>query len=114
MWLYPLVNAGHIVGVALLVGGAVPLGLRYLGLWPSVPAEGLRRVLGRSCDAGFAMTVVSGFLLFVARATAYAASPFFRAKMFVLGTAVVFTVLMRVVSAPRSPASSAIFDPPSI
>ena len=28
---YPLVNAGHILGVALLVGGIVPLDLRLLG-----------------------------------------------------------------------------------
>lgn len=30
VWIYPLVNAGHILGVALLVGSIVPLDLRLL------------------------------------------------------------------------------------
>ena len=47
VWAYPLVNAGHILGVALLVGGAVPLSLRLLGAWQSVPLLLLRRVPAR-------------------------------------------------------------------
>ena len=33
VWWYPLINAGHILGIALLVGGIIPLDLRLLGLW---------------------------------------------------------------------------------
>ena len=30
-WAYPLVNAGHILGLALFIGAIVPLDLRILG-----------------------------------------------------------------------------------
>ena len=35
----------HIVGIALLFGGIVPLDLRLLGFWRSVPVETLARIL---------------------------------------------------------------------
>jgi hypothetical protein len=47
VWAYPLVNAGHILGVALLIGSIVPLDLRLLGLWQAVPLASLWRVLTR-------------------------------------------------------------------
>ena len=37
VWTYPMINAGHILGVALLVGAIVPLDLRLLGVWRSAP-----------------------------------------------------------------------------
>lgn len=45
VWAYPLVNAAHILGVALLVGATVPLDLRLLGAWRSLPLGPLWRVL---------------------------------------------------------------------
>ena len=44
-WVYPLVNAGHIVGLALLFGAIVPLDLRLLGLWQRVSLGVLARTL---------------------------------------------------------------------
>jgi len=44
-WVYPLVNAGHIAGIALLVGAILPRDLRLLGAWRSVPLDLLSRVL---------------------------------------------------------------------
>lgn len=31
LWVYPLINAGHLLGIALLVGAIVPMDLRLLG-----------------------------------------------------------------------------------
>ena len=45
IWLYPLVNTGHVVGIALLFGAIVPLDLRLLGCWASVPLDHLARIL---------------------------------------------------------------------
>jgi len=42
-WGCAAVNAGHVLGVALLVGAIVPLNLRLLGLWRGVPREPLVR-----------------------------------------------------------------------
>lgn len=84
VWLYPLVNAGHILGVALLVGGIVPLDMRLLGLWRNLPLAPLWRVLRTTSATGLVVAVVCGTLLFSTRATEYAASPWFQAKMLVV------------------------------
>ena len=95
VWAYPLVNAGHILGIALLVGSSVPLSLRVLGVWKSIPQGPLRRVLSRTADAGFLLAVACGLLLFSARAAAYMRSGIFLAKMVVLVAAVASTLLLR-------------------
>ncbi|MFZ7127133.1 MAG: hypothetical protein ACOWWM_13350 [Desulfobacterales bacterium] len=89
VWAYPLVNTGHILGAALLVGGIVPLDLRLLGLWPSVPARPLLRVLTRTAGAGLMLAVVFGALLFITRATEYVRSHLFVGKMAVVGAGVI-------------------------
>lgn len=81
LWTYPLVNAGHVLGVALLVGAIVPLDLRLLGAWRSLPLGPLWTVLTRTAAAGLVLAVLCGGLLFTTRATEYAASGLFLAKM---------------------------------
>jgi hypothetical protein len=85
VWAYPLVNAAHILGVALLVGAIIPLDLRLLGAWQSVPLAPLWRVLTRTAGAGLGLAIVFGTLLFITRATEYAASSLFLSKMVVVG-----------------------------
>ena len=89
VWVYPLVNAAHILGVALLVGSIVPLDLRLLGVWRSVPLTPLWGVLTRTAGAGLILAVIFGALLFITRASEYTASNLFISKMAVvaLGTA---------------------------
>ena len=81
VWAYPLVNAGHIFGVALLVGAIVPLDLKVLGLWRSLPLGPLWHVLSRTAGAGLALAATCGVLLFITRASEYAASSLFLGKM---------------------------------
>jgi hypothetical protein len=85
VWAYPLVNAAHILGVALLVGAMIPLDLRLLGAWRSVPLAPLWRVLTRTAGAGLGLAIIFGTLLFITRATEYAASGLFLSKMVVVG-----------------------------
>jgi hypothetical protein len=80
-WLYPLVNAGHIVGIALLFGAIVPLDLRLMGAWGGVPLGVLSRVLVPVAATGLGLAAIAGSLLFIAAASEYVASPFFQAKM---------------------------------
>jgi hypothetical protein len=98
VWTYPLVNAGHILGVALLVGSIVPLDLRLLGAWRSVPLALLWKVLTRSAAAGLALAIGCGSLLFIARATEYAASGLFLAKMAVVGTGMANALALRMIA----------------
>lgn len=101
VWVYPLVNAGHIAGLALLVGSIVPLDLRLLGAWRSVPLAPLWRVLTHSAAIGLALAITFGSLLFVARATEYAASGFFLAKMAVVGVASVNALSLHLLGRNR-------------
>lgn len=78
---YPLVNAGHIFGVALLVGGIVPLDLRLLGLWRHYPVMMFVDVLRVTSALGLGLAVVCGALLFATAAADYAGSVLFRVKM---------------------------------
>ena len=71
-WGYAAVNATHILGIALLVGAIVPLNLRLLGLWRTVPVQTLGRVLGPVAAAGLAVAALAGLLLFSVRAREYA------------------------------------------
>ena len=89
-WVYPAVNAGHILGIALLVGAIVPMDLRLLrgrrdAIW-----------LRPFAIAGLVLAVVCGGLLFITQATDYIESAWFRAKMAVLAIA-----LANVVAHPR-------------
>jgi hypothetical protein len=96
VWAYPLVNAAHILGVALLVGAMIPLDLRLLGAWRSVPLAPLWRVLTRTAGAGLGLAIVFGTLLFITRATEYAASSLFLSKMLVVGVGTANALAVRM------------------
>jgi uncharacterized membrane protein len=78
---YPLVNAAHIVGIAMLFGAILPLDLRLLGLFPTTPLAVLARVLRPVAAAGFVLAAATGLTLFSVQATDYAATPLFGLKM---------------------------------
>jgi hypothetical protein len=80
-WGYAAVNGAHILGIALLVGAIVPLNLRLLGAWPSVPRAIVIRVLAPAAIAGLALAAVAGAMLFTVRAQEYAEIGFFQAKL---------------------------------
>lgn len=102
VWVYPLLNAAHVLGLALLVGAIVPLDLRLLGYWRSIPLTPLWHVLAASAAAGAAIAAVTGSLLFAARATEYAASMWFLAKMAAFGIGIVNAIALRRSSARRN------------
>jgi hypothetical protein len=77
-WTYPLVNAGHILGLALVIGAIVPMDLRLLR-----GATGVAW-LRRYAAAGFALAAICGVLLFVTQATEYVDNSWFLAKLAVL------------------------------
>ncbi len=80
-WSYAAVNTGHVLGIALLVGAAIPLSLRLIGLWPAVPRAGVVRLLAATAGAGLVLAVLTGAVLFATRATEYAGHPLFPLKM---------------------------------
>jgi hypothetical protein len=98
-WAYPAVNTLHVVGIALLFGAIVPLDLRLLG-WRRDDAtlRALSAVLLPVAMAGFALAALAGLLLFATDARAYAASPFFRAKLVFIACALANAWQLRTIS----------------
>ena len=84
---YLLVNASHILGLALLVGAILPLDLRLLGLFRSVPVGVLAPVLSRMAGIGLGLALVTGAWLFTVRPVEYARNAAFLWKLGLLALA---------------------------
>ncbi len=93
--LYPVVNALHILGIALLVGGIVPFDLRALGLFGAIPLAPLARFLPNVAAAGLIIAAMAGFLLFSVKPFDYAANPPFLTKMTLVALGVANAVAQR-------------------
>lgn len=80
-WIYPLVNALHILGISLLVGAILILDWRVLhgNTRPSIAL--LEAVLLPAARRGFALAVVAGSLLFITRPLDYVFNTLFQLKL---------------------------------
>lgn len=81
MWAYPLTEAAHIAGLALLFGSIVVVDLRLLGLGRRVPAGALVALAVPWSLAGFVVAVASGLAMFSAHAAEFIGQPVFLLKM---------------------------------
>ena len=77
---WPLVLSMHAVGTSLIVGTALTLNLRLLGLFKPIPISALHGLLSIGWF-GIALNVYSGLSLFMAQATFYVTSPPFLVKI---------------------------------
>ncbi|MBO6521809.1 MAG: hypothetical protein JJ900_15575 [Rhodospirillales bacterium] len=84
-WIYPLVNAAHILGIALLIGAIVPFDLRLMGLIRKGRIRTLAQVLVPTAAAGLAIAAASGALLFIVKPVEYARADLFVYKLAVIG-----------------------------
>lgn len=92
-WTYPLVNAGHIFGVGLLIGSVVPMDLRLLGWLRPLSAGETVRLLRPVAATGLVLAVACGALLFITQAGDYVQNGWFRAKIALVIVAVANAVL---------------------
>ena len=100
--LFPLLESIHVLGLALVLGTIAVVDLRLLGLASS------RRPFGRIASdtfkwtwAAFALTAITGALMFTTNASVYYHNFYFRAKMLLLVLAAV-NMLAFEVTAGRS------------
>lgn len=101
-WGYAAVNTTHVLGIALLVGGILPLDLRLLGFWRSVALESLARVLVPVAAAGLLLAITTGAFLFITRANEYAAIDLFLVKVALIGTGAVHALSLHLGSCLRN------------
>jgi hypothetical protein len=87
LWLYPIVEIFHIIGLAILVGAAVLFDLRLLGVSRSLPIAALAAHLLPWARASLLLIVPSGLMMFIAHATEFATNPAFQLKLVLLAAA---------------------------
>lgn len=83
-WTYPLINAGHILGIALIVGSVVPMDLRLMRLVGGPGPVATVGFLRPFALAGLILAASCGVLLFIAQAGDYLGNGWFQAKMAIL------------------------------
>ena len=85
LYLFPLIESVHVIGLTLVFGTILIVDLRLLGLastrrpFSAVAADGLKWTW-----VGFAIAATTGALMFVTNASTYYHNVFFRAKMTLL------------------------------
>ena len=94
IWAYPMILTMHTVGLSIVVGAAVIVDLRLLGVGPSIPLEEVKRVFPIFW-LGFFINLVSGVMLFVSEAEDKATQPVFLIKLLLIAIGVVVTARIR-------------------
>lgn len=80
-YLYPLVNALHILALSSLFGAIMAFDLRLLGLFRSVPVQPLALYLPRIAAGGLLVALTSGLMLFSVQPLDYVENPAFLIKL---------------------------------
>jgi hypothetical protein len=85
LWLFPLIESTHVIGLALVFGTILIIDLRLLGI------ASTRRSFQRMASdilkwtwAAFALTALTGALMFITNSLVYYHNFFFRTKMLLL------------------------------
>jgi hypothetical protein len=103
-------SALHLIGLTVIVGSAFVRALRALGLLlPDNPPQQVLRATTRAVFVGCAISIVTGLLLWSARATAAAQNSYFQIKMGVL----VLALAVQVVVANRTTSDRSRVEQPS-
>ena len=88
IYLFPLIESFHVLGLALVFGTSVVIDLRLLGLASAGrPFTRIRSDIMRWSWCAFVLAVVTGVLMFITSATIYFDNFFFRAKLVLLALA---------------------------
>lgn len=98
---YLLVNAAHILGLALLLGSILVLDLRLIGCLRKVPLEVIAPLHARVAAIGVGLAVVTGLWLFTVRPAEYVDNSAFLIKLALLGAALMNVAVQHVNPAYR-------------
>ena len=93
MWLYPVVEFLHIIGIVLLVGAVAMFDLRLLSLSRALPVQQMARHLLPWSVTGLILVAATGLMMFTAHATEFFDNPAFILKMILIVVAGVNALL---------------------
>ncbi len=108
---WPLCETLHLIGLALLIGGAGLMDLRLMGLMRGVPLRAVMQVR-KWAALGVAINVVTGVLFFIGAPDQYIHNPAWKAKLLFLAIAMVNVAIFETTQVKRMLALSADADTP--
>jgi hypothetical protein len=94
IWAYPMILTMHTVGLGIVVGAAIVIDFRLLGIGPGIPLDQMEHVFPIFW-VGFTINLVSGVMLFVSEAADKAAQPVFLLKLSLIALGVIVTARIR-------------------
>ncbi|HSV58043.1 MAG TPA: hypothetical protein VLJ19_04025 [Variovorax sp.] len=80
-WAYPVLEAVHVLGIALLLGNLVALEMRVFGRAAAIPVQPMARLSLTIALTGFAVAATTGLLMFSTRPGELLANSYFVSKM---------------------------------
>ena len=96
LWLFPVIQCGHLLALAMLGGSVLVVDLRLLGLGlREQPVDGLARKVHPLLMGSLATIIATGILMFLSEALKCFYSPPFCYKMALLAIATLFTLTVR-------------------
>ena len=97
IWVYPLVNAAHILGICLLIGAIIPLDLRLLGFFRAVvTVRALAHVLVPVAMFGLALAAITGGAMFTVSPLDYVRTDVFLIKIGLIGVGLINIAFVRM------------------
>jgi hypothetical protein len=93
IWAYPLLEAFHALGMAMLLGSLGLINLRVIGYKPELPLLGMQDLLPLAW-LGFTINAASGLALFTSDAVYFFSSYTFRIKLVLIALAGINAVLL--------------------
>ena len=103
IWMFPVIEASHLLGLASLGGAVLMVDLRMLGLaLRDQPVAALAHGAQRWLRWSIGYMLASGFLLFMSEAVKCYHNPAFWVKILTLPFAIAFTLLVRQPAAMRA------------
>lgn len=84
LWMYPALEIIHIIGIVLLVGGALLFDFRLLGSSKNLPLSDISGHLLPWSRRGLILVIPSGLFLFITNAETLGVDPTFWLKMIML------------------------------
>lgn len=94
IWAYPMILTMHTIGLGIVVGAAVVIDFRLLGVGPGIPLAEMERVFPIFWT-GFTINLISGVMLFVSEAADKATQPVFLVKLLLIAVGVIVTTRIR-------------------
>jgi hypothetical protein len=104
LWIYPLLETLHVIGIALVFGSILQFDLRVLGVSKALPLDVLGRHLLPWVWIGFALNAVTGILMFVSDAVEFSVNIALQIKLVLIVLAGLNALVFQMRFAPQSAA----------